>query len=913
MALCAVLCLAQTLIPSSASAQISTDGPPPFGPGTFNLIPGGEVPVLRGTTIYEPGSAVAGPPGTKVTLSALGAVPNTTYKVTIGSAWWDSPCATDRVSPYLGTAQSDALGTIPKTTVTIPSIANEPYVLCFRDPTTSKGGTDGTTPLCIPDFIGCSPVVLPISAWATWSWATSGVYFYRASEEVRVPPSTAPETVIEEGPPAVTRSTSATFRFRSTQPASTFDCRLDSGPWEVCTSPKTYAALSDGVHLFDVRARNAIGQPDESPASWQWRVDTTPPETQITSAPPTFSNSSNASFSFAANEQDVAFECQLDSGAWEGCTSPKTYVGLAERTHSFAVRATDTAGNVDPTPAGHSWTVDLTPPETTITSGPSGPTASTDATFTFSSPEAGSTFECSLDGGGFSGCSSPKTYSSLSDGGHVFQVRAVDRAGNVDGSPDRRDWSAHSPPSISLSGPLADAQGNPLTDDAYDLWIETGSSIGVRSIEIQVDGSTVDYVSEPCPPDDDRCTEDRIYTFPPDAYALGFHTVTVIARDVLGNTSQSSISANVGQPNDVNTSTSATPARQTGAGPGCTLFEFGTVEEGVDLVVHGNWEGGTESTEYLSSREYRITRCTPDGELTVQQHVAPVRLPDGQLLSVVVNQTVPVATLPAMRDVAIVPEYLTVGITYRHPIGTTALDWIQASAGVIRPTPTQEPLPEPDHTDDQPGGTDRGCQSDAFLVQHEWRFNPRYTIHRDSLPNGGRSRRRVLDGHEVWARTSDDCGLRDRTDFRMPFEGMSGQHVQLGDGRDRVDFGPITGEFAIGECNQQSLACTYTFSDRVNGRRIARESDIRFNRNPPGGEWYSGAGSPGGNQYDLFSTAAHESGHKLGLGHVPQGTDQTMCAPCGIPGYRYRRTLGLGDVRGLRRLYRGVNLGQDPR
>jgi hypothetical protein len=98
------------------------------------------------------------------------------------------------------------------------------------------------------------------------------------------------------------------------------------------------------------------------------------------------------------------------------------------------VRATDAAGNTDATPAFRNWTVDTTPPHTTIHSGPSGPTNDVTATFTFSS-EPGATFECSLDGAPFSPCTSPKTYTNLPDGHHTFDVTATDRAGNVEPPP----------------------------------------------------------------------------------------------------------------------------------------------------------------------------------------------------------------------------------------------------------------------------------------------------------------------------------------------------------------------------------------------------------------------------------------------------------------------------------------------
>jgi hypothetical protein len=78
-------------------------------------------------------------------------------------------------------------------------------------------------------------------------------------------------------------------------------------------------------------------------------------------------------------------------------------------------------------------------PQTIIdASGPSGTTTATSASFTFSSNETGSMFECSLDAAPFAECASRKEYTGLSAGGHEFRVRSIDRAGNIDGSPESR-------------------------------------------------------------------------------------------------------------------------------------------------------------------------------------------------------------------------------------------------------------------------------------------------------------------------------------------------------------------------------------------------------------------------------------------------------------------------------------------
>jgi hypothetical protein len=56
-------------------------------------------------------------------------------------------------------------------------------------------------------------------------------------------------------------------------------------------------------------------------------------------------------------------------------------------------------------------------------------------TFSFSSHEPGSTFECKLDKRPFKKCRSSKTFKGLKPGKHTLKARAVDPSGNVDKSP----------------------------------------------------------------------------------------------------------------------------------------------------------------------------------------------------------------------------------------------------------------------------------------------------------------------------------------------------------------------------------------------------------------------------------------------------------------------------------------------
>jgi DNA-directed RNA polymerase specialized sigma24 family protein len=247
-----------------------------------------------------------------------------------------------------------------------------------------------------------------------------------------------PETTIDSGPNGISHKGTATFTV-SSEAGATFECRLDKHAWGVCGE---VSGLKDGNHVMRARARDLAGNVDPTPAAWSWRIDL-PPETSITSGPTGPTSSTSATFGFSSSETPATFQCKLDDRDWASCSSGKTYSGLPQGSHTFKVRAKDSAGTKDPSPAQRSWKVDTVAPNTTIMSGPKASTASNSATFSFAGSESGVTFECRLDGGAWHACSSPKSYSGLKNGSHVFRVRAVDEAGNVDKSPDAWSWTVH--------------------------------------------------------------------------------------------------------------------------------------------------------------------------------------------------------------------------------------------------------------------------------------------------------------------------------------------------------------------------------------------------------------------------------------------------------------------------------------
>src|SRR6188472_897658 len=324
-----------------------------------------------------------------------------------------------------------------------------------------------------------------------------------------------PQTTIGSSPTSPTNNPQASISFSSSEPGSTFECNLDAAGWQACTSPKAYNSLIDGSHGVEVRAKDAAGNTDPTPAPAGWTVDTAPPQTTISSSPTSPTNSPQASVSFSSSEPGSSLECNLDAAGWQPCTRPKTYDSLADGSHAVEVRSKDLAGNVDPTPAQASWTVDTTPPQTTIGSSPASPTNNPQVSVSFSSSESGSTFECNLDVGGWQACASPKTYNSLTDGPHSIEVRAKDAAGNTDPTPAQASWTVDTAPpqTTKSSGPEGSIPTGPIS-------FQFSSGDSSASFLCSLDGASANPCTSPYQLSD------------PDP---GPHTLVVKAVDIAGN------------------------------------------------------------------------------------------------------------------------------------------------------------------------------------------------------------------------------------------------------------------------------------------------------------------------------------------------------------------------------------------
>jgi hypothetical protein len=110
-----------------------------------------------------------------------------------------------------------------------------------------------------------------------------------------------------------------------------------------------------------------------------------------------------------------------------------------------------------------------------------------DAGFAFTSSEPGSTFECSLDEGAWTTCTSPAEYSDLMDGAHTFAVRAIDPAGNTDPIPAEYGWTVDT---VSPSLTILTHPGTPTNHTAASFtFTATDISSGIDTVRCHIDSA----------------------------------------------------------------------------------------------------------------------------------------------------------------------------------------------------------------------------------------------------------------------------------------------------------------------------------------------------------------------------------------------------------------------------------------
>ena len=177
--------------------------------------------------------------------------------------------------------------------------------------------------------------------------------------------------------------------------------------------------LTTGCYRYTLTGTDNVG--NTTTITTTVKVDTDAPTVSLndpgTPVAGTISVAASASDSSTGVQQVVFQRSPAGAGTWTTIGSADTTApygvswdttAIADGLYDLRAVATDTAGNSD-TSVVANRRVDNTAPVTSLDSGPGNPDNDTTPTFTFSSNEPGSTFECRVDGGAWTACTSPFT------------------------------------------------------------------------------------------------------------------------------------------------------------------------------------------------------------------------------------------------------------------------------------------------------------------------------------------------------------------------------------------------------------------------------------------------------------------------------------------------------------------------
>ena len=297
------------------------------------------------------------------------------------------------------------------------------------------------------------------------------------------------DTVIAIAPAAYDNQPSPRFDFDASYPSS-YECKLDDGSFAPCDGSSAIRVETDGPHTLAVRARDAVGNVDPTPATHSWTRDTTPPPAATPSGP--LDGAANlaptTSFSWEPIADELSrvdgYELLVDGGARTAGIEPFTcgaictveVAGLTNGGHTWSVRARDLAGNTSQS-AAITFSVDAEPPGPALLLSPTGGAAvgSTRPTLSWLPAIDGGSgvdhYEVSVDGQSLSptAATSIQVPTALADGAHIWSLVAVDRAGNRS-SPASADFRTDTTAPIAhlAAGPKRTIPGVPVVLDAHE-------------------------------------------------------------------------------------------------------------------------------------------------------------------------------------------------------------------------------------------------------------------------------------------------------------------------------------------------------------------------------------------------------------------------------------------------------------
>ena len=326
--------------------------------------------------------------------------------------------------------------------------------------------------------------------------------------------TTAPVVTLTSVPSGVVPSKSVSIGFTVDDPTATAWCSIDGGTATTCYSPVSFNNLSDGSHTVAVYAIDPAGNTSATTSN-TFTVNSTAPTVTLGTVPAHLTNSSTATVNFTVDDPTATAWCSLDGGTAAICTSPMTYTGLADGAHTISVYAVSNSMLTGST-VTTGFTVDTVAPALTVTSSPSGPVRSANASVAFSVNDPTATAWCSVDSGAATVCTSPVNFGSLAAGAHTISLYAVDPAGNVSST-------SHVTLTIDNTAPVVTLTATPPSTSASSTVSATFTvNDGTAQAWCSLDGGAAQ-----------TCSGTISYT----GLADGSHTIRVYAVDPAGNTS----------------------------------------------------------------------------------------------------------------------------------------------------------------------------------------------------------------------------------------------------------------------------------------------------------------------------------------------------------------------------------------
>jgi hypothetical protein len=223
--------------------------------------------------------------------------------------------------------------------------ANDMYAIGWSN-TTARGTACGSAP--VPTNVGQIYGFLKVSVSGTTVTVTPTNALGQTFDVQSYHFVAAPDTYITSAPAALTNQTSATIKFHASATVASYTCSLDGAPGTACTSPFVTSGLVDGDHTFSVAA-TVGGEEDPTPAQANWTVDTAPPTVPTgVQATATTSTQVQVTWSTATDDSGISgYQIVRDGALYRtvGATTSFTDAVASGSSHTYAVAATDNAGN----------------------------------------------------------------------------------------------------------------------------------------------------------------------------------------------------------------------------------------------------------------------------------------------------------------------------------------------------------------------------------------------------------------------------------------------------------------------------------------------------------------------------------------------------------------------------------------